>query len=397
MRGICAFNVAIAHLYSFNFFNLKNYDFPRWLSVLDFAHAAVLMFFLLSGYVIGINHLDIPLSVKNLKTYLIKRLVRIYPIYLIALLLSIACLYPYLNKSELFGHFFFLQGILLKSYSSNVVLWSLSYEVIYYLIFPILWLIHNRIRNYMFSLLAFTILAQFITKDPTLNAIITGAVFWQAGLLISMLRSQQSPPEQPVISYFLLLLAITSLDTGRFIYDLIIKHLSTGEPQLAPNDLLFLPVCTLLFLSIIQQKIRFKNIIQWIAIIGPAFQIFLLYHFKHLENPKTGWLVGIVLFALSLATIAYKIDVRKFLKFEFAGKISYAVYLFHFPIAFYLSDMLSKYLSGFVLVFVGLTAWSCITLVSAFLTELKLQPRIKEYFLRKDSIAITSSITKQTT
>ena len=396
MRGICAFNVAIAHLYSFNFFNLKNYDFPRWLSVLDFAHAAVLIFFLLSGYVIGINHLDIPLTSKNLKTYYIKRLIRIYPIYFIALLLSIACLYPALDKSELFGHFFFLQGIFLKSYSSNVVLWSLSYEVFYYLIFPIVWVIHTRVRNYMVPLLVFTILALFITTDPTLNAIITGAVFWQVGLFLSTLRFKQSPPEQPVISYFLLLLAITSLDTGRFIYDLFIKHLSTGESQLAPNDLIFLPVCTLLFLSIIQQQIRFKNIIQWIAIIGPAFQIFLLYHFKHLENPKSGWLIGIVLFALSLAMIAYKINVRKLIKLEFAGKISYAVYLFHFPIAVYLSDMLGKHLSGIVLVFVGLSAWSCITLGSAFLAELKLQPIIKGYFLTRASVNAASSHIKHT-
>ena len=62
-------------------------------------HLSVLIFFILSGYVIGLTN-QRPLEAASIGTYLKKRIVRIYPIYLLSILLALGCTDNYICARE---------------------------------------------------------------------------------------------------------------------------------------------------------------------------------------------------------------------------------------------------------------------------------------------------------
>ena len=129
--------------------------FP-WLQ--DFAHDAVLAFFVLSGYVIAHAARD-----RDLTTYAVNRAARIYSVALPAVLLT-----PILDqigmawRPELYGPsyqyealwfyipFFLAFGtdlwFLAEDAFSNVPYWSLCYEVWYYVLFAALFFLRGRRR-----------------------------------------------------------------------------------------------------------------------------------------------------------------------------------------------------------------------------------------------------------
>jgi len=102
-----------------------------------FGQEAVILFFLVSGYVI---HRSWP---GALRKYAIARVLRIYPIFFFALALSYACasvsagaLLPP-DLASLAGNLLMLQdrareGGIVTPYMGNAPLWSLSYEVFFY-------------------------------------------------------------------------------------------------------------------------------------------------------------------------------------------------------------------------------------------------------------------------
>lgn len=106
--------------------------------------AAVLLFFVISGYSIGHSYASHPDGFYG------RRLDRIYPVYVFSLVLAAAVFIVYgpavsagniLVESPrtplpLLAHFGFLQGILVRPIASNGALWSLSCEVIFYLLTP---------------------------------------------------------------------------------------------------------------------------------------------------------------------------------------------------------------------------------------------------------------------
>ncbi len=129
-----------------------------WISSFANARNAVLVFFVLSGYLVGGSVLR---SLKerrwSWKSYAADRLTRLYIVLMPALLLTAGLNYviihthrgiemirdPYLDHfsdslSTFLGNSFFLQKIYCAPFGSNFSLWSLSYEFWYYLAFPFL-------------------------------------------------------------------------------------------------------------------------------------------------------------------------------------------------------------------------------------------------------------------
>ena len=101
-------------------------------------HLSVLVFFMLSGYVIGLTNAAPLATGPARRHYLRKRLVRLYPLYLVALALTAAVsagYYVRAGSSEIAGWLLFLQGLAVDVPARNPPLWSLPYELGYYLLF----------------------------------------------------------------------------------------------------------------------------------------------------------------------------------------------------------------------------------------------------------------------
>ena len=111
--------------------------------IFSFGQEAVIVFFILSGYVIQLSW---EASKDNtFKTYFIKRFRRIYFPFLISILLSLLISPRVFKGSELLGNLLMLQdfetgkpGTIVRTFMGNSPLWSLSYEWWFYMLFPLL-------------------------------------------------------------------------------------------------------------------------------------------------------------------------------------------------------------------------------------------------------------------
>jgi peptidoglycan/LPS O-acetylase OafA/YrhL len=129
-----------------------------WISGFANAHNAVLVFFVLSGYLVGGSVIrNIAANRWSWKSYAADRLTRLYIVLIPALLLTAGLDYAIKHAhrviemipdsnldhfsdslSTFLGNSFFLQKIYCAPFGSDISLWSLSYEFWYYLAFPFL-------------------------------------------------------------------------------------------------------------------------------------------------------------------------------------------------------------------------------------------------------------------
>lgn len=119
-----------------------------------FGQEAVLVFFLLSGFVIFANEHH---RTTGTRAYFLRRVRRIYPPLIIAMLVSIVVVWSNgslqadFSWKELIGNLLSLQdisflkpGVIVEPFLGNDPLWSLSYEVAFYVFFPIVMKGWNR-------------------------------------------------------------------------------------------------------------------------------------------------------------------------------------------------------------------------------------------------------------
>ncbi|WP_435654680.1 acyltransferase family protein [Cellulophaga baltica] len=162
IRGIAALIVLYHHIFKLNRAVFENHLNDITFSIFDFISGlnkeAVLLFFIISGFSIGLSTLKRPLTDKNsVNGYFYRRLKRILPIYwiaiLIALLVGVSLNLLYLKDfslQNLLGNLLFLQtsDSLSESwvipYGMNGPLWSLSYEMFFYLLFPLVYFINKK-------------------------------------------------------------------------------------------------------------------------------------------------------------------------------------------------------------------------------------------------------------
>lgn len=140
LRGFAAIYVVAGHICNLYFMN------PWWSLPFRFAGEAVILFFLLSGFVIRYSTKD----TVGTSEYLFKRVRRIYPLFALSLLLSylLASLptreWAPVNPWQLAGNLVMLQdfgfarpGVWVDQFY-NQALWSLSYEFWFYIFFIVI-------------------------------------------------------------------------------------------------------------------------------------------------------------------------------------------------------------------------------------------------------------------
>jgi peptidoglycan/LPS O-acetylase OafA/YrhL len=169
VRGVAAIAVTLAHLRQGFFVDPKNIRGPSNLLikivyfVTAFGHYSVMIFFVLSGYLVGRivlrGRMDGDFSWSD---YATNRLTRLWIVLIPALIIGAIwdhigihlfgtsgiygglatnhsdAVPPHLSAGVMLGNAFFMQGIGTLTFGSNGPLWSLSYEFWYYVLFPLM-------------------------------------------------------------------------------------------------------------------------------------------------------------------------------------------------------------------------------------------------------------------
>lgn len=171
VRGTAALLVLLAHWKIMFFVDYPQISEPRFAFALpyvlgDAGHQAVIIFFVLSGYLIsGVVFRALHRDEWRWSLYLLQRFTRLWVVLLPALLLG-ACwdliglhwsrtpaLYSGISlkshhiavsqtftMTALAGNIAFLQTVVVPVFGSNGALWSLANEFWYYILFPLVWL-----------------------------------------------------------------------------------------------------------------------------------------------------------------------------------------------------------------------------------------------------------------
>lgn len=158
VRGLAAVEVAAAHVRAQMYPSLKSLPDPTLLYqglsfFTGFAHQAVVVFFVLSGWLVGGSLLNKLHEPDAMLSYAIDRVTRLWivliPAFLLTLALAVAdgtvdphrldlaSANPY-SGAAFVGNLLGVQDMLVPRYGGNFALWSLAYESWYYVLFPCL-------------------------------------------------------------------------------------------------------------------------------------------------------------------------------------------------------------------------------------------------------------------
>ncbi|MBO3270327.1 acyltransferase family protein [Hymenobacter defluvii] len=197
IRGFAASYVVIHHFIGFT--TLKQTLHPLLRLPFRFGQEAVIVFFLMSGFVICIA--TYKSSQQDIRTFFYKRFFRIYPIFLATLGLSVLVAlcngesFSSKDTGNFLGNLLMLQdtpdkpGGVIQPFLKNHALWSLSYEWWFYMLFlPVLTLL-NKIKYYytgpsIYSVLALSCVAYlfYLLFPNHLLLVLTYLVMWWVGV-----------------------------------------------------------------------------------------------------------------------------------------------------------------------------------------------------------------------
>ncbi len=156
LRGLAALAVVFDH---FSYYVLQHIraEIYRWF---DPGNYGVFVFFIISGYIV-------PASLErkgSVRTFWVSRLFRLYPLYLLAVGLAVALYVMHFGslrgegsdpETSIFSQLLMMSNVLAGQNLPNVV-WSLSYEMVFYLLLTALFIarVHKRSNWYALAFAA---------------------------------------------------------------------------------------------------------------------------------------------------------------------------------------------------------------------------------------------------
>lgn len=157
VRGVAAVFVLFFHLFGL----MPTAGDSKTLAFGALGPYSVVMFFILSGCVINISQTR---KQRSRRSFLIDRIVRIYPQFILGLLIGLLVTYivgsTMPSIGQLLGNFLMvssLQGFIARSLIANSVVWSLSFEMFFYVVF--LLTIGRRQKQWLWVWAAISVLA----------------------------------------------------------------------------------------------------------------------------------------------------------------------------------------------------------------------------------------------
>lgn len=205
IRGLAAIEVVAAHLRAQLYPSLKSLPDPTiWYQALafftGFAHQAVVLFFLLSGWLVGGSLLNKLREPGIMAAYTIDRVTRLWivliPAFVLSLLfaivteavdpreVSLSLENPY-SISAFAGNLLGLQDMVVPRFGGNFALWSLANETWYYVLFPLLLLafIGRTVRARAAAALIAALIAYHLSY-----AIVLYFAIWLLGVAFSRVK-----------------------------------------------------------------------------------------------------------------------------------------------------------------------------------------------------------------
>jgi peptidoglycan/LPS O-acetylase OafA/YrhL len=338
--------------------------------------------------VIGLTNKPGPFSLKVAADYLKKRFVRLYPIYAVAILLTVVAI-PETDGLKLLSNLTFLQFALTESLKGNVVLWTLNFEVLYYLLFlGILWLKPNPkvLLALAFGVSNLGLVYPQIPGLPVFYA--SGWVFWLAGLYMAWYLPpvrRTALPANVVLSFLLLLVANNVFMPGFMLLSFL--HLLDVVPVdiVCNADLVHLPVVLAMFAAVAGRKLPFGKLLTLAAFALPLGVVAALFVLGK-STEHVNFLIGTACTLGACGLYLIRIRGNVLAPFGFVGSISYAIYVVHMPLANLLrqADFLAGTPTSFA---VRLVVLLLVVLGLSYVLELKMQPYLRDkFFPRKANL-----------
>lgn len=309
MRGMAASIVVFHHVFTRFPYLYQGQESTAFIRILRFISElnveAVLFFFILSGFSIRLSlRKGLPLTKEILNEYLYRRFKRILPLYYFAIFFTLLSGFlthtvssnEDFNLKNLLGNLLFLQssksykGNWFAPYGDNGPLWSLSFEMFYYLLFPV----------FMFLMLKLFRISRFSEKT---NCFL-------------------------LASTFLLSLVCTMINTRIFF------------PYIAFGALFYVWYCGF-FLADLHSGGKVALDLNFVVCVSLMILSGLLLHLKYsatLYKLFAGATMTASFFVIYLVRTKYRVLFQKYLErafnffFTAIGKGSYALYLLHYPV-----------------------------------------------------------------
>jgi peptidoglycan/LPS O-acetylase OafA/YrhL len=247
-RGLAALEVAAAHVRAQTMPSLRSLPDPNiWYQGLSFftgfAHQAVLIFFVLSGWLVGGSLLGRMSEPKIMLTYCIDRLSRLWivliPAFLASIILGILIgrvdptvvdhsISNEYSTRVFFGNLFGMQEFFMPGYGGNFAMWSLSYEMAYYALFPLV-LMAFAAKHPILRLMSGIVAIIFSLQLAT--AVLLYFAIWMLGVIFSRIRIDVDDMSRSMILAIFVAVAVYFRLTGKndlFTEDAFVQDLILG-------------------------------------------------------------------------------------------------------------------------------------------------------------------------
>lgn len=348
IRGFAAIYVFLGH-FVLNHLLKKESDIGLFLR---FGQEAVMVFFLLSGFVIYYSFHKYPH--QTFGEYFRRRALRIYPIYFASLLISygIVCqmagrVVPF-DVAQFAGNLFMLQdfsagkpGVWFGTFYGNLALWSLSYEWWFYMLFfPIVRLVQPDTQKWLVGLLSLLGFISYVLLPNQVSLYLNYFLIWWVGVELAKTYSAGRKPSLAVMKVPVGLLGVlTSL------------HLLN----------------TLYWWKVLRHPLSFG-----------VYPILELRHFA--------FALAVVVIALLASSSIWRAFSKVITPFSCIAPISYALYVFHYPLAVsgtYLSPIHSQPLE--------MIGYVSIAFAAAYLAEFPMQRVANRLFRSRKQLLHSST------
>ncbi|MGN6647192.1 MAG: acyltransferase family protein [Cytophaga sp.] len=292
----------------------------------SFGQEAVIVFFVLSGFVIYYS-----VSTKkaiSVKTYLIARIVRIYPVFFVSIIITYLCSIVLAKELIAFPVKSFLlntcmlqdfaagkPGIVITPFLGNTPLWSLSYEWWFYMLFiPLFFYVDKQNRYLIVLIISILGIAGYVLFPNQISLWAMYFIIWWLGVEAAdyIVYNEYESYNRiriliGVIIFFLIIFSVIFLKT----------YTVSGKVELGMYPLLFIRHFSIaIFIVMLMLKMRWyivnstissKN---WMVQVAPyTYAIYIIHYPILVMFVMLGYLtnlwVGIPLYMIVLFICAY--------------------------------------------------------------------------------------------